>query len=326
MDKSTEEGIHMKFRFNWLKEFIKRMMPKAVRSRLLVIGQKFRKNIVSREEIIRKDISKEQKGLEIGPSHHPIVSKKEGFQVEVVDWLDQQGLREHYKGHGVDLEAIEEVDYIWKGGSYYQLIGKKDYYDYIIASHMIEHTTDFVGFLQDCSKMLKPDGILRLAIPDKRYCFDHFRDVTGLAEVLNNFYQPNMLQSVGNVAEYHMNVVAYKKKISWDRQFGRFGTSALSDKHYTFVHTLEQVKETMRLVSEENEYRDIHHYVFTPSSFELLIEDLRMLELLDMEIIEKRDTKGNEFLVMMKKTNYKNTVVSQDRKQLLRKRNRENKI
>lgn len=33
--------------------------------------------------------------------------------------------------------------------------GKEGYYDYILASHLIEHTTDFIGFLKIvplCSK------------------------------------------------------------------------------------------------------------------------------------------------------------------------------
>ena len=63
--------------------------------------------------------------MEIGPSHHPIASKKEGYHVEVVDWLERQGLREHYMNHGVDIDAIEEVDYVWHGGSYFNLIQKE---------------------------------------------------------------------------------------------------------------------------------------------------------------------------------------------------------
>lgn len=312
---------------NWLKKVIRCIVPSFVRRKMWAVWNMLKeKNTVSREVLIRKGIDKEQIGLEIGPSHHPVVSKKEGYRVEIIDWLSQQELKEHYEGHGVDLDAIEEVDYVWKGGSYSELTGKKEYYDYIIASHMIEHTTDFLGFLQDCSNMLKHNGILRLAVPDKRYCFDHFRDLTGLAEVLNNYYEPTNLQTIGNVAEYHMNVVAYKKKISWDRSVGRFGNLSINDKHYNFVHSLDDVKRVSRLVQEKKEYRDIHHYVFTPASFELLIADLRMLGLLNMEIIEKMETKGNEFLITMKKNDEAYSVDAKCRKQMLRKRNRENRI
>lgn len=297
------------------KQAIKERMPDFVKRR-----------IVSREDLIRENINKEQIGLEIGPAHHPIASKKAGYHVEVVDWLDQKGLRKQYKEHGVDLDAIEEVDYIWQGGSYYQLIGKKEYYDYIIASHMIEHTTDFLGFLQDCSTMLKPKGSLYLAIPDKRYCFDHFRDITGLAEVLNDSYYHSNLHSVGRVAEYFTYVVKYKEKISWDKRLGLLGTHTISNKNYSYIHSTEVVKDSMRRVLENNEYIDIHHYTFTPASFELLIAELQILELLDLEIVHKYATLGNEFLVTMRKTQEKHAVDYEYRKQLLRKRNRENRI
>ena len=41
-------------------------------------------------------------------------------------------------------------------------------HDYIIASHFIEHRTADEGiiFLQECHRVLKPDGVLRLAVPD----------------------------------------------------------------------------------------------------------------------------------------------------------------
>lgn len=300
---------------NQLKQSIKHKMPAFVK-----------RHVVHRDDILRENISKEQLGLEIGPSHHPIASKKAGYHVEVVDWLDQEGLREQYKDHGVDLDAIEEVDYVWKGGSYYQLINKSEYYDYIIASHMIEHTTDFLGFLQDCAKLLKPMGILRLAVPDKRYCFDHFRDVTGIAEVLNNYFHPDNLQSVGKVAEYFTNVVAYKKKISWEKGSSLLGTCGIGNKNYAFLYAPESVREHMNRVMEEKEYLDIHHYVFTPASFELLISDLRNLGLLDLEIVHKYPTLGNEFLVTLQKTEKKSTVDFELRKRMLRKRNRENRV
>lgn len=47
---------------------------------------------IYREKKFLDGIRKEQKGLEIGPSHSPVVPKKEGYHVETVDWLDQAGL------------------------------------------------------------------------------------------------------------------------------------------------------------------------------------------------------------------------------------------
>lgn len=244
------------------KFIIKSPLPKALKMYLF------------RELRFLDGISKDQKGLEIGPSHHPAAPKKCGYAVEIVDWLDQNGLKEHYRNDGINLDAIEPVDYVWHGESYYELIQKDNYYDYIIASHMIEHSTNLAGFFNDCSKLLKKEGVLRLAVPDKRYCFDHYRHTTGLAEVINNLYTPCPLQSAGNVAEYYMNAVSRKGRISWNKpvlpiiDFVR----KHHNKSYKPVHDTGTVLYNIQKAYENN-YIDIHHYVFTPASFELLIYD-----------------------------------------------------
>lgn len=227
----------------------------------------------------------------------------------------------------MDLDAIEPVDYVWKGGSYYQLIQKENYYDYIIASHMIEHSTDFVGFLQDCSRLLKQGGVLRLAVPDKRYCFDHYRSTTELSEVLNNAIAQEHLQSAGNVADYYLNVVARKGQISWKNSIGAACSSLIGtgQRDDTFLHDANAVMDGIRRV-KEGEYIDIHHYVFTPASFELLIYDLRILEMTDMKIIHMWNTCGNEFIVTLKKAEEKDTWNPQYRKRLLRQRCRQNRV
>lgn len=298
-----------------MKGGINAIIPQAVKTRLVKRNDKF-----------LQGIDKEQYGLEIGPSHSPIVPKRCGYCVETVDYLSADELKEHYKNDGVHLEAIEPVDYIWKGGSYYQLIQKKYYYDYIIASHMIEHTTDFCGFLKDCSLLLKPNGILRLAVPDKRYCFDHYRMTTGLAEVVDNAQTQDGLQSVGNIAEYYMNVVKCKGKISWDKPLFSFaGGNHYRAREFAFVHDKDTALDGMKRTGQ-GEYIDIHHYVFTPSSFRLLIYDLRLLGMIDLKIAHMWGTYGNEFIVTLKKTEEKSEWNPQYRQKLLIMRDRENRV
>ena len=312
--KMTMKDILMKWGFKIKNS---RYVPESLKLKIFIY----------RKKRFLDGISKEQKGLEIGPSHSPIVPKKEGYHVETIDWLDQTGLREHYKNDDVNLDTIEPVDYVWKGGSYSQLIQKSNHYDYIIASHMIEHTTNFAGFLQDCSNLLKKDGILRLAVPDKRYCFDHYRYTTSIAEVLNNAYMPNDLQSVGNVAEHLLNAVSRRGRISWNKP----ALSVLDflmkyrNKDYRFIHDKNTVMDGMRRACE-NQYIDIHHYVFTPASFELLIYELRVLEVIDMKITHMWNTRRNEFIVTLQKTEEKAELDLQYRRRLLRARDKQNRI
>lgn len=88
---------------------------------------------VSREEKIFYLIEKTGLGLEIGPSHNPIAPKNKGFNVHILDHASTAELRDKYQGHGVNLDNIEEVDFVWHGEKLQDLIGKTGYYDWIIA-------------------------------------------------------------------------------------------------------------------------------------------------------------------------------------------------
>jgi hypothetical protein len=94
-------------------------------------------------------------GLEIGPSHNPLTPKKEGFNVHILDHASADELREKYEGHGVNLENIEVVDFVWHGEPLHELIGREQCYDWIIASHVIEHTPDLMTFVAEYERLFK---------------------------------------------------------------------------------------------------------------------------------------------------------------------------
>ena len=52
--------------------------------------------------------------------------------------------------------------------------------DFVIASHFLEHCQDPIGTLKAIFRVIKPGGMLYLALPDKRYTFDRERPVTPL--------------------------------------------------------------------------------------------------------------------------------------------------
>jgi 2-polyprenyl-3-methyl-5-hydroxy-6-metoxy-1,4-benzoquinol methylase len=155
---------------------------------------------MDREAIILRHVDKTGRGIEIGPSHSPVAPKSEGYRVDIIDHMDRDGLIAKYREHNLRLENIEEVDFVWRGESYADLTGKTGHYDWIIASHLIEHTTDLIGFLNHCDEVLRDDGVISLAVPDKRYCFDRFRPITGLARLIDGHQNPGARHSPGTIA------------------------------------------------------------------------------------------------------------------------------
>ena len=60
-------------------------------------------------------------------------------------------------------------------------------FDYVVASHVLEHMQDIIGFFQDISGIMKPGGKLCIIYPDKRYCFDHFRESASFRDAYDVF-------------------------------------------------------------------------------------------------------------------------------------------
>lgn len=243
-----------------------------------------------REEKILHNIDKAGFGLEIGPSHQPIAPRRDGYKVHVLDHLSKEKLIEKYKSHGVCIDNIEEVDFVWGGESYGELTGNFKYYDWIIASHVIEHVPDLIGFLKNCDAILKDDGFLSLAIPDKRYCFDHYRPISGLSKVIDNHLGKQSIHTLGSVMECYLNKVTKAGVIGWDY---------MQSGEYKLTHTLEQAREKIKEVVNNSVYVDTHAWCFVPHSFRLIIQDLFDLGLSPFKEVDFFPTAGSEFFVTL---------------------------
>jgi predicted SAM-dependent methyltransferase len=239
---------------------------------------------------IFSELSREGFGLEIGPSFRPIAAKRAGFNVETVDHMDRTALVAKYRDHGVDIDAIEEVDYVWRGEPLSELIGKKERYDWIIASHVIEHVPDLVGFLNECETLLKPEGILSLVVPDKRYCFDYLRWPTSVGEVMQASLEKRTMHPPGKIFDYFSQVVSVGGNIAWSA--GTMG-------HVNHVHDMAFARQKFEASRASSEYIDIHTWVFTPSSFRLMMQDLREMNLISFSERGFFDTDGCEFYVSL---------------------------
>jgi hypothetical protein len=100
--------------------------------------RKFERDVLGRlprerHQKILHHIDPARPGLEIGPSHRPTLTKAKGHNVKILDHATQDELREKYRTHGVDIAAIEAVDYVWNGERYRDLVGPKTRFDWIIA-------------------------------------------------------------------------------------------------------------------------------------------------------------------------------------------------
>jgi SAM-dependent methyltransferase len=257
----------------------------------MIFKSRRKHKIQDRDSILLRGIDRHVLGLEIGPSHRPVAAKRNGFNVRILDHLDAPGLRAKYADHGVDIAAIEEVDYVWRGETLEELVGGERF-AWIIASHVIEHVPDFIGFLGSCERILAPGGVLSLAVPDKRFCFDCERENSSLARIIDVGLAKPTNHSPGTAAEYFLKVRRKGGQISWHE--GHRG--ALEP-----VHGLEDALKAMAMV-QQGHYYDLHEWVFTSDSFRQIIRDLGDLRLIGLRERFFSPTQGCEFFVTLEKS------------------------
>jgi predicted SAM-dependent methyltransferase len=244
----------------------------------------------NRKEIVLRHVDRQGQGIEIGPCHNPIAPKREGFRVHIIDHMSRPQLLEKYKHDHLAVENIEEVDFVWGGQPYAELVGRTGCYDWIIASHVIEHSPDFIAFLNDCDALLKDGGVLCLVVPDKRFCFDRFRPVTGLAKFIDSHYAGNRIHTPGTVAEFLINVVTKAGERAWDET---------TRGPYAFIHSAGEAAGAMAIARDQKAYLDVHNWCFVPHSFRLILEDLNALGFTKLREVDFSPTEACEFYVTL---------------------------
>ena len=132
-------------------------------------------------------------GIEVAPFFAPLAPKREGYNCLVLDVFDKQVLlacgEDDPNVPAEGLANIEAVDFVGSATEIAELVPLCDHgsFDYIVSSHNFEHLPNPIRFLQGCAKVLKTGGILSMAIPDGRACFDCFRPYTTLGEWLTPY-------------------------------------------------------------------------------------------------------------------------------------------
>jgi SAM-dependent methyltransferase len=241
-----------------------------------------------RRQIVQR-IGKGQRGIEFGPSFNPIAPKSAGYQVTTVDHLSREGLIEKYRGHQVDPGRIEEVDVIWDGtGSLPDVPAGA--FEYVIASHVIEHVPDPVRFLRLCETLLAPGGTIFLLVPDKRRCFDHYRPGSTTGQMLQAYAEARVRPSGGQVFDHFSHASTVRGALGWGE------TDA--DPPIP-LHEVAEAYAAARRVWEQSAYRDVHCWVFTPASFRLVAGDLRQIGLSGLDVTDLQESGGAEFYVSL---------------------------
>jgi hypothetical protein len=254
---------------------------------------------VDRRESILKYTTKEQCGIEIGPWFNPIAPKREGYKCLSLDVFDLQTLRKRAADDpniaAESIPLIEDVDLVGSCTHIGELVrtrGEAGAFDYIVSSHNFEHLPNPIRFLQGCAEALRPRGMLSMAIPDHRVCFDYFRPLTRLSDWIQAFVEERSRPS--HAQDFDSRELFARIDDGKQRAFAFFRNCPPAKVSVDLGLDIVLRDWMQRMRTKDENYYDAHCSVFTPSSFELLVRDAAYLGLAPFEVVEISDG-GGEF-------------------------------
>lgn len=115
-----------------------------------------------------------------------------------------------------------------------------DIYDFVFASHTLEHIANPLRAIEEWLRVVKTDGFIILVLPEKSCCFDHNRQVSSFARILKQYKE--------NVGEDDLSTlpeILTLHDLSMDWHAGNF-------------------EEFTRRSLKNFENRCLHHYVYSP--------------------------------------------------------------
>jgi len=124
--------------------------------------------------------------------------------------------------------------------------------DFLLASHVLEHLANPLKAINQWRRMLKNGGFMIIIVPDKRFTFDHKRNVTTISHILQDYKN-----NVNENDTTHLNEIISLHDQKMDNN---------GEDRTHFVNR----------ILNNNENRTAHHHVFVPENLRQLMEESRM--------------------------------------------------
>lgn len=121
-------------------------------------------------------------GIELGALHNPL-RVPSSAKVKYLDRMSEAELRKQYPE--LAAQPLVTVDIVDDGQTLYTIADESQ--DFVIANHFLEHCENPIQAIHNMLRVLKANGTIFLALPDKRFTFDGPRDETGFDHLLRDF-------------------------------------------------------------------------------------------------------------------------------------------
>ena len=148
--------------------------------------------------------------------------KHDHADIRYVDVLDQEGLRRHYgPDPTVNKDAIPHIDFSMTTDvgvlSLAQPVRAGAPFDWVVASHVIEHVPDVLGWLDDLAEVTTDGAAVVLMVPDRRFTFDIHRQQTTVGQLLEAHGMRPSSPSIRAVYDHFASAAKIEPAQAWPR-------------------------------------------------------------------------------------------------------------
>lgn len=254
---------------------------------------------------MRNYVKKNDKIIEFGPLNKPLFYKNEFSGIKYADIRSTESIKELYKGNDylkktgiqVDVTQIVDIDYVVHDSYKKTFLGEK--FDIVYLSHVIEHIPNILYFFEDVSNILNKNGKLIIIYPDKRYCFDHFRNSASFRDAYAT-YKYGLKENARLTFDFAYNVVCENdaKKFWNDNKLSKFLSK----------NTIEDAQKNYEATLNDEIIDDVHIWPFSDFDFLKFIYEAQRSNLFPFKVEQFFSTQENsqEFMIILTKSSNQN--------------------
>lgn len=234
------------------------------------------------------------RALEIGPFARPLLA---GPNVRYADINATEDLRRLAAQSDLDPAGVPDIDWVVTPND----LGSIDErFEAVLSSHAIEHQPNLVGHLRQVSRLLLDGGRYFLLVPDHRYCFDHFKAESTIADVLDAYLRDAVLHDPRSLILSRLRLTHNDAVRHWNGDHGIWEFNPTFPDHDRVLRMRLALDAAM---NDPEALRNEHAWFFTPESFSGILDDLLALELVDLRVERLYPTLFNslEFWAVLRK-------------------------
>jgi len=223
---------------------------------------------------VQSHLPMEGRGLEIAPYFNPIVDKP-GHDVFYVDCIDNRAIRRKASQNPKGRERVPPpIDAVWVPGRRLSRCVRGRKFDYAVASHVMEHVPDPLGWLHQVLECLVVGGRIALLLPIRDRTMDFYRNDTTFGQIVGWSIEKPARPTPTQVMDFLSQSFFHQGEPVEAERMPPFERAV---RHYGDDDAIRYA----RFVWKKRHYLDVHCSTWTPESFVEIFTRLRQVGLLE---------------------------------------------